>query len=75
MVGLLQWNTVVLYPAGFYVSRITITPTITLPEGWECSRRVGRGQTAAERRFISKPTTLEILVDSRAVRGTVISEA
>src|SRR5882724_1440488 len=34
MVGL-QWNTVVLYPAGFYVSRITITPTITLPEGWE----------------------------------------
>jgi predicted metalloprotease with PDZ domain len=67
MVGL-QWNTVVLYPAGFYASRITVAPTITLPEGWEFAGALDvenrRGVTV---RF--KPTTLEILVDSPLFAG------
>jgi predicted metalloprotease with PDZ domain len=67
MVGL-QWNTVVLYPAGFYVSRITVNPTITLPEGWEFAGALDvdsrRGVTV---RF--KPTTLEMLVDSPLFAG------
>ncbi len=67
MVGL-QWNTVVLYPAGFYVSRITITPTITLPEGWEFAGALDvdnrRGATVH-----FKSTTLEILVDSPLFAG------
>ena len=29
----LQWNTVVLYPAGYYVRRILVQPSVTLPEG------------------------------------------
>jgi predicted metalloprotease with PDZ domain len=67
MVGL-QWNTVVLYPAGFYVNRIMVTPTITLPEGWEFAGALDvdnrRGATV---RF--KPTTLEMLVDSPLLTG------
>jgi predicted metalloprotease with PDZ domain len=67
MVGL-QWNTVVLYPAGFYVSRITVNPTITLPEGWEFAGALDvdsrRGVTV---RF--KPATLEMLVDSPLFAG------
>jgi predicted metalloprotease with PDZ domain len=31
----LQWNTVVLYPAGYYTSRISIKPEIKLPTGWQ----------------------------------------
>ena len=67
MVGL-QWNTVVLYPAGFYVSRITVAPSISLPEGWEFAGALDvesrRGVTV---RF--KPTTLEMLVDSPLFAG------
>jgi predicted metalloprotease with PDZ domain len=64
----LQWNTVVLYPAGFYVGRITVVPTITLPDGWEFAGALDvdnrRGTTV---RF--KPTTLETLVDSPLFAG------
>lgn len=67
MIGL-QWNTVVLYPAGYYVSRITVAPTITLPDGWELAGALDvdnrRGTTV---RF--KPTTLETLVDSPLFAG------
>jgi predicted metalloprotease with PDZ domain len=67
MVGL-QWNTVVLYPAGFYVSRITVAPTITLPEGWEFAGALDvDSRHGATVRF--KPTTLEILVDSPLFAG------
>ncbi|MEO8161202.1 MAG: peptidase M61, partial [Arenimonas sp.] len=30
----LQWNAVVLYPAGYDASRITIAPSVNLPAGW-----------------------------------------
>jgi predicted metalloprotease with PDZ domain len=64
----LQWNTVVLYPAGYYVSRINIMPALTLPEGWELASalRVESRQGATVR---FKPTTLETLVDSPLFAG------
>jgi predicted metalloprotease with PDZ domain len=67
MVGL-QWNTVVLYPAGFYVSRITVAASVTLPEGWEFAGAldVETRQRAAVR---FKPTTLDMLVDSPLFAG------
>ena len=34
----LQWNTVVLYPAGHAADRIMIEPRITLPDGWKLQR-------------------------------------
>ncbi len=53
---------------GYYVSRITIAPTITLPEGWELAGALDvdnrHGTTV---RF--KPTTLETLVDSPLFAG------
>lgn len=33
----LQWNSVVLYPAGHFVRQITFEPTIRLPDGWQLS--------------------------------------
>ncbi|MGC5799227.1 hypothetical protein [Sphingomonas sp. NFX23] len=30
----LQWNTVLLYPAGYFARGITVTPSITLPPDW-----------------------------------------
>ena len=31
----LQWNTVVLYPAGYYTSRISVKADVKLPAGWQ----------------------------------------
>jgi predicted metalloprotease with PDZ domain len=67
MLGL-QWNTVVLYPAGFNVGRISVAASITLAEGWEfagaldVSSRRGTNVTF-------KQTSLETLVDSPLFAG------
>ncbi len=64
----LQWNTVVLYPAGYYVSRIVVEPTVILPESWqfagalEISNRNGNSV-----RF--QQTSLAMLVDSPLFAG------
>ena len=67
MVGL-QWNTVVLYPAGYYASRITFAPELTLPEGWEFGSALDvdthHGDTVA-----FKHVSLETLVDSPVFAG------
>ena len=31
----LQWNSVVLYPAGYFSRGITVNPSVTLPAGWK----------------------------------------
>ncbi|MGH8140100.1 MAG: M61 family metallopeptidase [Steroidobacteraceae bacterium] len=64
----LQWNTVVFYPAGYFVRRIGVAPSITLPDGWE----FGGALEVDERRgsvIRFKPTTLEMLVDSPLFAG------
>lgn len=64
----LQWNTVVLYPAGYYASRIVLAPELTLPEGWDfgCALDVD-GRRGSRVQF--KHTTLEMLVDSPLFAG------
>jgi predicted metalloprotease with PDZ domain len=67
LVGL-QWNTVVLYPAGFYTSRISVAASVTLPESWEFAGALDvEARHGAAVRF--KPTTLEMLVDSPLFAG------
>jgi len=64
----LQWNAVVLYPAGFYASRIAVAASITLPEGWEFAGALDvENRRGATVRF--KQTTLETLVDSPLFAG------
>lgn len=31
----LQWDTVALYPAGYYTRQIQVEPSVTLPKGWK----------------------------------------
>lgn len=67
MLGL-QWNTVVLYPAGFYASRITVAPELTLPESWEFGSALDidaqHGNTVT-----FKHVSLDTLVDSPVFAG------
>jgi len=64
----LQWDTVVLYPAGYFSRDITLEPSVRLPSGFT-------GVTALETASSSgdmttyKPTTLNTLVDSPMIAG------
>ncbi len=64
----LQWNAVVLYPAGRYVSRIRVAPSVTLPAGWSFATALDGAVTeGATTRFAE--TNLEALVDSPMFAG------
>ena len=64
----LEWNTVVLYPAGYYVSRIQVEPSIKLPDGWRFATALETASlSGGEARF--KPVSLETLVDSPILAG------
>lgn len=64
----LQWNTVVLYPAGYYASRITVKAEVKLPAGWQFASALevaARGNDRVE----FAPTSLETLIDSPLFAG------
>jgi predicted metalloprotease with PDZ domain len=64
----LQWNQVVLYPAGYFARRIIVQPTVTLPPDW----RFGSALDGAQRQGDTvsfQPTDLATLVDSPMFAG------
>ncbi len=67
MLGL-QWNTVVLYPAGYYASRIVVAPELTLPADWDFGTALD--VEARKGGFVTfKHISLEMLVDSPVFAG------
>jgi predicted metalloprotease with PDZ domain len=64
----LQWEAVLLYPAGHYASRIRVSPSLRLPEGWKFAAALdGAAVQGAVARFAE--TDLETLVDSPLFAG------
>ena len=64
----LQWNNVLLYPAGYAASSISVTPRLTLPEGWG----FGSALTPSERRGAKvefQTVSVDTLVDSPLFAG------
>jgi predicted metalloprotease with PDZ domain len=65
----LQWNEVVLYPAGYFSRDIPVDVTLTIPDGWKYATAL---ETASEQgstiRF--KQTTLNTLLDSPLYAGS-----
>jgi len=67
MVGL-QWNTVLLYPAGYFSHGIAVAPSLTLPAAWQFGTALElKEQVGAEARF--KTVALDELVDSPVFAG------
>ena len=64
----LQWNAVLLYPAGYAQHRLMFNPKVTYPAGWQAGTALdvaGReGDTVTY-----KPVPLEILADSPVYAG------
>lgn len=64
----LSWNTVVLYPAGYYARDIHLAPAVVLPGGWEYATALETD--AKDNQTVHfKETTLNTLVDSPLVAG------
>ncbi len=65
---MIEWNDVVLYPAGYYVRRIPVDVSVTLPEGWRFGTALEtdapQGPTVAFKR-----TDVETLIDSPLYAG------
>jgi predicted metalloprotease with PDZ domain len=64
----LDWNTVLLYPAGYYTRQIPFEVHLTVPSGWQVATALERvGGTDHQSSFRSTP--LETLVDSPVYAG------
>jgi hypothetical protein len=59
----LQWEKMSLYPAGHYVRRIRVKPSVTFPQGWTAATALD-GMTMTGNRATWAETDYETLVDS-----------
>lgn len=64
----LQWEKMSLYPAGHYVRKIRVMPSVTLPEGWTAAGALD-GLSRQGNRWAWGETSYEILVDSPLFAG------
>jgi len=64
----LTWNSVLLYPAGYYVRRILFAPELLLPEGWKFATAL-EVKSQDGNRIQFKDTPLNTLIDSPFYAG------
>ncbi|MDG2529442.1 M61 family metallopeptidase [Caulobacter endophyticus] len=64
----LQWLQMTMYPAGHFTRRITVEPTVKLPEGFQFASALEVDKTQGQVTSF-KPTTVETLVDSPMFAG------
>lgn len=64
----LQWNAMLLYPAGHYATQIRFRPSVTLPEGWAFATALDGAETSGQTTRFAE-TDLETLVDSPMFAG------
>jgi predicted metalloprotease with PDZ domain len=76
--AVLEWNSVVLYPAHIPVADIPITPSITVPDGWKSgtaltpTQQSGPTQSSNETSF--QTVSVYTLVDSPLITGRYFRE-
>ncbi len=65
---MLQWNSVLLYPARHFARRIQVEPTLKLPEEWQwaCALEAAEAHGSTIR---FHPVPLDVLVDSPVLAG------
>jgi predicted metalloprotease with PDZ domain len=63
-----QWEKMSLYPAGYYVRNIPITPSVTLPEGWSAATSLDVASRRGNR-ITYRTVPYETFVDSPLFAG------
>lgn len=64
----LEWNTVSLYPAGYYTRQIKVQPSVTLPQGWQFGTALEKASQDGDT-VVFRTTTYNTLVDSPIYAG------
>ena len=64
----IQWEKMLLYPAGRWSRNITVQPSVTLPDGWRFGTAL-EPETASGAVTTFRPVNLEVLVDSPMFAG------
>jgi len=64
----LEWNEVVLYPAGSPAQQLSYQAKLELPEGWKFGTSLPV-ESQSENRVSFKPISLDLLVDSPVIAG------
>ena len=64
----LQWNQVVLYPAGYFTRQIPVIADVTFPAGWQFASALDRDSTTGSKTTF-KTAPLETVVDSPIFAG------
>src|SRR4029453_15558259 len=64
----LQWNTVALYPAGYYTNRISVKADVKLPAGWQFGTALDVVSRSADRVDVAA-TSLALWCDPRFFAG------
>jgi len=63
-----EWNTVALYPAGYFSRQVKIEPSVTLPAGFKLATALETASTTGDTTTF-KTTTFNTLVDSPLIAG------
>jgi predicted metalloprotease with PDZ domain len=66
--AVLDWNELLLYPAGYYARRIPVSASLKLPAGWQHASAL-ETESTHEDRVQFKATDLETLMDSPIYAG------
>src|SRR5579859_753062 len=69
---MLEWSSLVLYPAGYFTRQIPVSLELTLPQGWQFGTAL-ESESSAANRTAFKRTTVETLVDSPLYAGRYAS--
>ena len=64
----LNWNALVLYPAGYFSRQIPVAASMELPDGWQSATALETSSRTGTRTLF-KPVSLEALVDSPVYAG------
>lgn len=65
----LQWESVSLYPAGYYIRRIPVIASLTLPQGWQAATALRPSGAAVGNRIAYGQVDYETLQDSPVFAG------
>lgn len=66
----LQWNAVVLYPAGFAADKIRVAPSVQIPNGWHAGSALEPDNASQDSSSLTyQSTDLDTLVDSPLLAG------
>ncbi len=69
----LEWNEVLLYPAGYFARDIQFAPTLTIPASWQYGSALETAKLVGST-ITFKPITLNVLMDSPLYAGKYFSQ-